>query len=255
MKTVILAGGQGTRLQEETVTKPKPLVEVGGMPLLWHIMKIYSKYGIEDFIICLGYKGEMIKDYFVNYNRLSNNIRVDLGEDSIELLDPIETENWKVTLIDTGLNTKTAGRIKQIEKYIGNETFFMTYGDGVADIDLDKLLKHHKKEKRFATVTGVLQKAKYGNILCDNNMVTSFEEKPETGDGIISGGFFCLEPEIFNYIDKDTMWENEPIRDLVRDQQLTIYRHKKWWACCDTIRDLSNLNTLWQEGKAPWKIW
>jgi len=255
IKVVILAGGFGTRLSEETDLKPKPMVEIGGKPILWHIMKIYSHYGFNDFIICLGYKGYMIKEYFANYFLHQSDVTVDIRNNKVEVHSS-KAEPWKVTLVDTGLNTMTGGRIKRIEKYI-NSTFMLTYGDGVSDININDLISFHKKNKKAVTVTAVQPSGRFGaiDISIDNNVI-SFMEKPK-GDGAwINGGFFVLEPEIFKYISgDDSIWERDPMENLTRDGKVCAYKYTKFWKCMDTLRDKMELENLWNTGKAPWKLW
>lgn len=257
MKAVILAGGFGTRISEESSIRPKPMVEIGGYPIIWHIMKIYSHYGINEFIICLGYKGEIIKEYFANYYLRKSDITVDLGIKSI-ITHKNGSENWKVTLVDTGESTLTGGRLKKVKKYLENETFCMTYGDGVSNIDIGKLIKFHKKMKTLATVTAVQPPGRFGalNLKKGNNRVTEFREKPE-GDGTwVNGGFFVLEPEVVDYIDNDRQsWEQEPMKKLAKKGQLAAYRHFDFWHPADTLRDKNVLEEMWQKGKAPWKVW
>ncbi len=256
MKVVILAGGFGTRLSEETDLKPKPMVEIGGYPILYHIMKIYSHYGYNDFIIALGYKGYVIKEYFANYFLHNSDIFIDLSKNKIEILNS-NSENWKVTLVDTGLNTQTGGRIKRLEKYIGNETFMLTYGDGVSDININDLVEFHKRHKKYATVTAVQPAGKYGQLnIGNNNEVKKFVEKPPGDNAWINGGFFVLEPKIFDYISSDeTIWEKEPIENLSSEGQLMAYKHYGFWKCMDTLRDKRELEELWVKGKAPWRLW
>ncbi|HHC79794.1 MAG TPA: glucose-1-phosphate cytidylyltransferase [Flavobacteriia bacterium] len=260
MKTVILAGGFGTRLSEETGIRPKPLVEIGGKPILWHIMKMYSSYGFNDFIICCGYKGHMIKEFFANYYLHSSDVTFDLKNNKTEILNNY-IEPWKVTLIDTGENTMTGGRLKRVKEYIGNETFFLTYGDGVCDVDIDQLLKFHKKEGTLATLTAVQQPGRYGafNLDGNNHKIAHFREKPK-GDGHdtawINGGFFVLEPQIFDYIEGDaTVWEREPMENLAKGDQLSAYRHEGYWQSMDSLRDKTVLENTWQSGNPPWKNW
>ncbi len=260
MKTVILAGGFGTRLSEETGIRPKPLVEIGGKPILWHIMKMYSSYGFNDFIICCGYKGHMIKEFFANYYLHSSDVTFDLKNNKTEILNNY-IEPWKVTLIDTGENTMTGGRLKRVKEYIGDETFFLTYGDGVCDVDIDKLLKFHKKEATLATLTAVQQPGRYGafNLDSNNHKIAHFREKPK-GDGHdtawINGGFFVLEPQIFDYIEGDaTVWEREPMENLAKGDQLSAYRHEGYWQSMDSLRDKTVLENTWQSGNPPWKNW
>jgi glucose-1-phosphate cytidylyltransferase len=260
MKTVILAGGFGTRLSEETGIRPKPLVEIGGKPILWHIMKMYSSYGFNDFIICCGYKGHMIKEFFANYYLHSSDVTFDLKNNKTEILNNY-IEPWKVTLIDTGENTMTGGRLKRVKEYIGNETFFLTYGDGVCDVDIDQLIKFHKKEGTLATLTAVQQPGRYGafNLDGNNHKIAHFREKPK-GDGHdtawINGGFFVLEPQIFDYIEGDaTVWEREPMENLAKGDQLSAYRHEGYWQSMDSLRDKTVLENTWQSGNPPWKNW
>lgn len=256
LKVVILAGGFGTRLSEETEFKPKPMVEIGGKPILWHIIKIYSAYGFNDFIICLGYKGYLIKEYFTNYFLHQSDVTIDLKDNRMEVHD-CKAEPWKVTLIDTGLNTMTGGRIKRIQKYVGDETFMLTYGDGVTNANLLKLLEFHKTHGKYATLTAVQPSGRFGALsLDDNNCVNSFFEKPK-GDGAwINGGFFVLEPGVFDFIEGDkTTWEREPLENLAKDGQLVAYRHEGFWRCMDTLRDKIELEELWCSGNAPWAKW
>ncbi|HEY4064282.1 MAG TPA: glucose-1-phosphate cytidylyltransferase [Puia sp.] len=258
MKVVIFAGGLGTRIAEETETRPKPMVEIGGKPILWHIMKIYSQYGFDDFIICLGYKGYMIKEYFMHYYLHNSDMTIDLHNNKVDV-HTTNTESFKVTLVETGLATKTAGRLKQVQKYVGDETFMLTYGDGVIDLDLNNLLKFHRAHGKIATVTAVQPEARFGGMSFGaDGRVESFKEKP-TGDGKwVNGGFFVLEPGVFDYLKGDmnnTMWEDDPMEHLVRDQQLTAYRHTGFWKCMDAMRDKLELESLWQNEQAKWKIW
>lgn len=256
MKVVILAGGVGTRLSEETEIKPKPMVEIGGMPILWHIMKIYSSQGYNEFIICLGYKGFLIKEYFANYFLHLSDVTIELSTGKITVHD-CKSEKIKMTLIDTGINTQTGGRIKRVMKYIGNETFMLTYGDGLADINIKNLLKLHKENKKLATVTAVRPPGRFGSIILGNNSeVLKFEEKPLGDRSWINGGFFVLESEVFNYINDDnTYWEREPMVNLASEGQLSAYKHEGFWKPMDTLRDKTELENLWNSGKAPWKIW
>lgn len=258
MKVVILAGGLGTRLTEETTVKPKPMIEIGGKPILWHIMKIYKEYGYDDFLICLGYKGHIIKEYFINYYLYNSDITVDLGSNKMDV-HYTNSESFKVTLVDTGLNTNTAGRLKKVQSYIGNETFMLTYGDGVSNVNIGELVKYHKDHGKLATLTSIQLPGRFGNMKTDENgTVTQFQEKPE-GDGIwINGGFFVLEPGIFKYLEgdvEDVQWEKKPLEAIANDGQLTAYRHYDFWKCMDALRDKIELEELWQSKKAPWKIW
>lgn len=256
MKVVILAGGFGTRLSEETVVIPKPMVEIGGKPIIWHIMKIYSAYGFDDFIICLGYKGYVIKEYFLNYFYHTSDITVDLQSGKISIHNSY-TENWRVTLVDTGLNTMTGGRVKRIKNFVGNETFMLTYGDGVSDVNLNDLLDYHKNHGKLATVTAVQPAGRFGTLtINETGLVSKFVEKP-AGDGAwINGGFFVLEPQIFDYIEGDhTVWEREPLEKLAEEGNLVAYKHYGFWKAMDTLRDKMELEKIWQDGNAPWKIW
>ncbi len=260
MKTIILAGGFGTRLSEETGVRPKPLVEIGGKPILWHIMKMYSSYGHNEFIICCGYKGYMIKEFFSNYFLHHSDVTFDIKNNKMEIHSN-NIEPWKVTLIDTGENSMTGGRIKRIKEYIGNETFFLTYGDGVSDVDINRLLDFHKRQNGYATLTAVQPPGRYGafNLEDHNPKVTSFREKPK-GDGHetawINGGFFVLEPEIFNYIEgDDTIWEREPMENLAKENKLSAYKHSGFWQSMDSLRDKNVLEEKWESGKPAWKNW
>ena len=255
MKVVILAGGAGTCISEETITKPKPMVEIGGRPLLWHIMKIYSSYGLSDFIVCCGYKGYLIKEYFANYFLHLSNVTFDMKTNHMTVHQNA-AEPWQVTLVDTGETTMTGGRLKKVQSYIGNETFCMTYGDGVSDVPIDKLLAFHTAEGGLATVTAVQPPGRFGALELVDNQVINFIEKP-TGDGAwINGGFFVLEPPVFDYIlGNDTLWEREPLEKLARDRKLLAYKHRGFWQAMDTLRDKTQLDQLWNDDKAPWKKW
>ena len=257
MKVVILAGGMGTRLSEETDIKPKPMTEIGTKPMLWHIMKIYSHYGFNDFVLCLGYKGYMIKEYFANYFLHQADVTIDMKNNKMEVHHK-KAEPWKVTLVDTGLNTMTGGRIKRVQEYVGKKPFMLTYGDGVADVDLKKLAAYHEKKGGLATMTAIQPQGRFGavNIAADG-AVSSFQEKPQ-GDGArINGGFFVLEPGIFDYIkDGDpTIWERAPLENLAADGKLAAYTHTGFWKCMDTLRDKLDLENHWKSGDAPWKVW
>jgi glucose-1-phosphate cytidylyltransferase len=257
MKVVIFAGGLGTRIAEETETRPKPMVEIGGKPILWHIMKIYSHYGFNDFIICLGYKGYLIKEYFMHYFLHNSDITIELGNNKLDV-HYTNTDPFKVTLVDTGLSTKTAGRLKKIQPYIGNEDFMLTYGDGVADIRVDELLAFHRTHGKIATVTAIQPEARFGGMeIGEGGTVKNFKEKPR-GDGKwINGGFFVLRPEVFRYLDgdmDDTMWEDAPLEKLSNDGQLVAYKHNGFWKCMDAMRDKLELEALWQNNQAKWKI-
>jgi glucose-1-phosphate cytidylyltransferase len=255
MKCVILAGGLGTRISEETHLKPKPMVEIGGMPLLWHIMKTYSTYGINDFVICCGFKGYVIKEYFANYFLHTSDVTIDLKNNKLEVHKK-SAEPWKVTMIDTGVNTMTGGRLKKIKKYVEDETFCFTYGDGLSDINISKLLKFHNKNKTYATTTAVQPPGRYGDLELKNNKVTKFIEKP-LGDGSwVNGGYFVLEPEIFDFIQgNNTVWEKEPLENLSHKNQLSAFMHKGFWHAVDTLRDKNHLEELWNSKNTPWKIW
>jgi glucose-1-phosphate cytidylyltransferase len=258
MKVVILAGGLGTRLMEETEARPKPMVEIGGKPILWHIMKIYQKHGFNEFIICLGYKAQSIKEYFLNYYLYNSDVTIDLEKNNVNV-HYSNSENFKVTLVDTGLNTNTAGRIKKIKQYLDGETFMLTYGDGVADVDLKKLLLFHKDHGKFVTLTSIQTPGRFGNINMDNDgNIECFTEKP-AGDGLwINGGFFVLEPEIFNYLEGDVdniQWEKGPLVEIANDNQLVAFKHYGFWKCMDALRDRLELEDMWKSGLAKWKIW
>jgi glucose-1-phosphate cytidylyltransferase len=256
MKTVILAGGLGTRISEETDTRPKPMVEIGGRPILWHIMKIYAHYGFNEFIICLGYKGYFIKEYFANYFLHQSDVTIDLADNKMEI-HKSNSENWKITLIDTGKDTMTGGRIKRIEPYVNNRPFMLTYGDGVSDVNISKLVQSHKDSGKLATVTAVQLSGRFGALGIKNNSdVESFFEKPK-GDGVwISGGFFVCEPGIFSFIKgDDTIWEREPLENLAKENKLNAFKHKGFWKPMDTLKDKQDLNESWQSGDAKWKVW
>jgi len=257
MKVVILAGGMGTRLSEETALKPKPMVEICGKPILWHIMKIYSSYGYNDFIICLGYKGYLIKEFFYNYNLYQSDLTIDLKDNAIDYINP-KSEPWKITLVDTGLNALTGSRIKKVRKFLDEQTFMLTYGDGVADINIKNLIDFHKKSGKIATLTAVKPLGRFGAINIDNaSAVTRFQEKPDGEGSWINGGFFVLEKEIFNYIgDGDNIsWEGEPLEKIAKDNNLSAYKHSGFWKPMDTLREKNELENLYINNKAPWKIW
>jgi glucose-1-phosphate cytidylyltransferase len=256
MKVVILAGGQGTRISEETVVRPKPMVEIGGKPILWHIMKIYSHYGYNEFIICLGFKGYMIKEYFSNYFLHMSDVTFDMERNAMEIHQRY-VEPWKVTLVDTGLDSMTGGRVRRIASYLNNEAFMLTYGDGVADINIARLVNYHKNHGKLATVTSTQPSGRFGALVCDaGDKVTSFQEKP-VGDGSwINGGFFVFEPQVLDRIAGDaTVLEKEPLEGLAYDGQLVAYKHSGFWQPMDTLRDKVHLEQLWESGKAPWKVW
>jgi len=255
MKVAILAGGFGTRLAEETEIKPKPMVDIGDRPILWHIMRIYSHFGHKEFVIALGYKGQIIKKYMLDYRSLCGNVTVNWGNGDCHYHEGNELD-WNIELIDTGLHTLTGGRIKRLAPYLNNGTFLLTWGDGVADIDIDDLVKFHRAHGKLATLTAVRPAARYGHLELDGDMVSEFSEKPQTKEGWINGAFFVLEPEIFEYIEGDmTQWEKEPLENLAKDGQLMAYRHNSFWQCMDTLREKYILEKYWNTGNAPWKIW
>jgi glucose-1-phosphate cytidylyltransferase len=257
MKVVILAGGLGTRISEESHLKPKPMVEVGGKPILWHIIKTYQAQGFNEFIICLGYKGYMIKEYFANYFLHNSDVTLDLAKNNVEIHDS-RVEDLRITLVETGLHTKTAGRLQKIRKYIGDEDFMLTYGDGLADINLNELLQHHNKAGKTVTVTAVQPKSKFGVIEFDSEgHVKGFTEKPGDSNVWINGGFFVMKPAVFDYLEGDmdeVMWEDEPMKKLARQNDLAAYQHRGFWKCMDILRDKVELEELWSKNP-PWKIW
>ncbi len=254
MKAVILAGGFGTRISEETHVKPKPMIEIGGMPILWHIMKQYSDYGINDFVICCGYKGYIIKEYFANYFLHRSDVTFDIKNNKMEVHKKF-AEPWKVTLVDTGLDTMTGGRLKKVESYLDNETFCFTYGDGISNINISELLKFHKDTGTTATVTAVQPPGKFGRMNLKENIVNHFEEKPIGDEGWINGGYFVLEPSVFKYLkDESTIWEREPLEELAKNKQLSAYKHTGFWQPVDTLWDKNYLENIWKENNASWKI-
>ena len=255
MKAVILAGGLGTRISEESHLRPKPMIEIGGRPILWHLMKVFSEHGFNDFIICLGYKGYMIKEYFANYFLHMSDVTFDMRTNQLEVHEK-HAEPWRVTLVDTGNETQTGGRLKRVRRYLDNETFFFTYGDGVADIDIGAELAFHRGKGALATMCAVQPPGRFGAIDIEDHRITRFEEKP-VGDGSwINGGYFVLEPGIFDYIDgDDTIWERTPLERLAKDGQLSAYPHRGFWQPMDTLRDKIKLEELWHSGHAPWKAW
>jgi glucose-1-phosphate cytidylyltransferase len=257
VKALLLAGGFGTRLSEETDLRPKPMVEIGGKPILWHIMKIYSTYGINDFVILLGYKGYYIKEYFANYFLHQSDITIDLKENKMEVLNN-SSEPWRVTLLDTGLNTMTGGRIKKAKRVVGNEPFLLTYGDGVADIDIDELLRTHKAHGKAMTMTSAQPDGRFGALsISDENQVLEFQEKPKGDGSWINAGFFVCEPEVFDYIPDgdDIVFEQEPLKNLAKDGEIFTYKHKGFWMPMDTLRDKNKLNEMWNSNEAKWKMW
>lgn len=255
MKVVILAGGAGTRLAEETESKPKPMVEIGGQPMLWHIARHFAHYGLKEFFIALGYKGEMIKRFFLDYQSLSGSMTIDLTKGHVAR-HTMEHEGWIVHLIETGVPTNTGGRVKRLEPWLKNETFLLTYGDGLCDIDYDDLLTFHRRHGRIATVTAVRPPSRFGGLIFDGDLVKEFVEKPQVGEGWINGGFMVLEPEIFNYLSgDDESLEAHALEQLAQDGQLAAYRHDKFWQCMDTLRDKRYLESLWKDDQAPWKVY
>lgn len=256
MKVAILAGGLGTRLAEETESVPKPMVTVGGRPILWHIMKLYASRGFNDFTVALGYKQEVVKRYFVEYANLASDLRVDLSQGQVERLDG-DLDDWKVALVDTGLSTATGGRIKRLQPYLADDgTFFLTWGDGVCDIDLHALYDFHKAHGKLCTLTAVRPVARFGHLELDGDRIVEFDEKPQTGEGWINGAFFVCEPGIFDYIEgDDTQFEHAPLRNLAKDGELMAHRYHGFWQCMDTVRDRKLLEKLWESGDAPWKVW
>ena len=257
MKVVILAGGLRTRISEESHLKPKPMIEVGDAPILWHIMKYYSSYGFNEFIICCGYKGYVIKEYFADYYLHRSDVTFDFANNNEMIIHNNVAEPWKVTVVDTGLHTMTGGRLKRIQKYVGDQTFMMTYGDGVSDIDLDALLEFHRVHKKAATLTAIQPGGRFGVLdIDDNETVRQFSEKAKEDGGWINAGFMVLEPEVFDYIEgDDTFFEKEPLENLALDGKLAAYRHEGFWKCMDTMRDKGMLDELWNSGQAPWKRW
>ena len=255
MKAVILAGGLGTRISEETSVKPKPMIEIGGKPILWHIMKIYSSHGVNDFVICCGYKGYMVKEYFANYFLHTSDVTFDMKNNSMQVHHKF-AEPWKVTLVDTGLDTMTGGRLKRIKEYVGNETFCFTYGDGISNIDISKLIKFHSQNKAIATVTAVQPPGRFGMLDISETKIINFKEKPDGDGNWINGGFFVLEPTVFDYLkDDSTVWEKEPLERLAKENQLSAFKHNGFWQPLDTLRDKNYLDKLWNSDNAIWKNW
>jgi len=255
MKTVILAGGLGTRMSEESHLRPKPMIEIGGRPVLWHIMKIYSAYGINDFIVCLGYKGYMVKEYFANYFLHMTDVTFDLHNNAMEIHTNY-CEPWRVTLVDTGEATMTGGRLKRVASYLGDEDFCFTYGDGLSDLNIQRLVEFHRKHSCLATMTAIQPPGRYGSLDMEGLLIRRFEEKPKGDGGWINGGFFVLSPKVLDYIEGDsTIWERAPLEGLAKDGQLCAFRHTGFWYAMDTLRDKIKLEELWQSGPAPWKVW
>lgn len=255
MKVVILAGGMGTRLAEETVTRPKPLVEIGGKPIIWHIMKHYAYYGYKEFVVALGYKGEMIKRYFCDYFRMNGSVSISLADGKIDVHDQV-SEDWLVHLVETGLNTNTGGRLQRLTDWLTAERFMLTYGDGVCNVNLKNLLQFHREHGKLVTVTAVRPPARFGSIsFTEGDLISDFVEKPLSGEGWINGGFFVCERDVLDYIQEDVPWESKPLRQIAADGQLVAYRHDAFWQCMDTYRELKILENYWKSGEAPWKIW
>jgi len=255
MKAVILAGGVGSRISEESIIKPKPMIEIGGKPILWHIMKIYSHYGINEFIICLGYKGYIIKEYFSNYFLHSSDVTLDLSCNKMEVHNN-ESEPWKVTLVDTGATTMTGGRLKRVQQFVGDEMFCLTYGDGLSDVNIKELISIHNKRSSLVTVTAVKPPGRFGSLVLEGEMVSGFKEKPEGDGGWINGGFFVCSPKVFDYIESDAiLWEQEPLERLAQEGNLSAYFHQGYWQPMDTLRDKNTLETRWADENPPWKVW
>ena len=256
MPVVLLAGGLGTRLREETDVRPKPMVEIGGRPILWHIMKYYASYGVSEFVVCLGYKGDYIKDFFLNYTTRQGSLTVDIGSGAARLHSSEKQDKWTVHLLDTGEDTMTGGRIKRAAEFLGRRPFMATYGDGVSDIDISALLDFHRREGRSATISAVRPPARFGGIALDGSAVVQFQEKPQVGEGWINGGFMVFEPEIVDFIAGDkTILEREPLETLADQGKLSAFQHGGFWQCMDTVRDLTLLRELWDKGACPWKNW
>lgn len=256
MKVVILAGGFGTRISEESHQKPKPMIEIGGKPILWHIMKIYSNYGFNDFIVCLGYKANKIREYFSDYFNNHSDFTLDFTNNSEKIVHKSNVEPWRITLVDTGKETMTGGRVKRIQKYIGNNPFLLTYGDGVSDVNIENLVEIHNKHKKIATLTAIQPSGRFGSLkISENGIITGFKEKVKGDGGWINGGFFVCEPEIFNYIDGDeTIFEEKPLQNLSKVGQLVAYKHEGFWHCMDTLKEKMELEALWNSGNPPWKL-
>lgn len=256
-KVVILCGGRGTRMEEETEIRPKPMVEIGGRPILWHIMKIYAHYGFNDFILCLGYKGKVIKEYFLNYQAMNSDFTLKLGSNEVIFYNETGEKDWQITFVDTGENAQTGARVKRIEKYIENDLFMVTYGDGVANININDLLAFHRKHGKVGTVTGVHPSSRFGELVIKKDQVIEFGEKPQVKGGFINGGFFVFHRKFFQYLrdDDNCYMEREPLENLTRDGQLKVFLHEDFWQCMDTRRELDILNKLWASGNPPWKVW
>jgi glucose-1-phosphate cytidylyltransferase len=259
MKVVILCGGKGTRLREETEYRPKPMVDIGSRPILWHIMKIYAHYGFKEFVLCLGYKGSMIKDYFMNYEAMNNDFTINLGKHNEICIHNNHTEkDWVVTLVNTGEEAQTGSRVKRVEKYVDGDTFMLTYGDGVANVDIARLMKFHQSHGKLATMTGVRPSSRFGELVLDgDDRVRKFNEKPQVMEGLINGGYFVLGRKVFDYLrnDDECVFEKEPLENLSADGQLMVYRHDSFWQCMDTYREMELLNSLWKSNQAPWRVW
>jgi glucose-1-phosphate cytidylyltransferase len=257
MKVVILCGGLGMRLREETEYKPKPMVEIGGRPILWHIMKIYGHYGFREFVLCLGYKGKMIKEYFLNYNAMNNDFRIKIGKDGNNEIFADDAENFDLILSDTGYDTMTGGRLKKVEKYISDETFMLTYGDGISDINIRELIEFHHVHGKIGTVTGVVPSSRFGELSLEGDRVIDFSEKPTSCHSFVSGGFFVFNRKFFSYLNDDPqlVLEKEPLEKLALDGELMVYRNCKFWHCMDTARDRDAISKLWESGNPPWKVW
>lgn len=258
MKVVILCGGKGTRLREETEYRPKPMVQIGNRPILWHIMKIFAHYGFKEFVICLGYKGNIIKDYFLNYELMNNDFTINLGDrDTIQVHGDHEENDWMVTLADTGEESQTGARVKRIEKYITGDRFMLTYGDGVSQINIEKLVDYHRKHGKIGTMTGVHPSSRFGEFTIKGNQIKEFNEKPQTKEGLINGGFFVFNRDFFNYLDNDEacILEKDPLENLAATGELMLYSNEGFWQCVDTYRELEILNNLWKDPNPPWKVW
>ena len=256
MKVAILAGGLGSRMQEYTDLKPKPMIEIGGQPVLWHIMKIYGSFGFRDFVLALGYRQEVIKRWMVEYHHLQSDLTVSMGDGRLSVHEHGFRDEWTVNLVDTGQRTQTGGRVKRLAPHLGDETFMLTYGDGVSDLDLDRLLEFHRSHGKLATLTAVRPPARFGHLELDGSVVSEFSEKLQTEEGWINGGFYVLEPAVLEYVERDqTAWERQPLERLAKDGQLMAYRHESFWQCMDNAKEMNFLEGLWESGQAPWKLW